>query len=341
MSTQVFPPEISTTIPPPPTPTEILEPEPPFPSPPPAPEIQEPVGGSPQRSIFDRAVSVQVFIGAIGNSKKISTSLVEVAADKDRINVSKKLLDSPEMKAITKLDNEIRMYLYRMALPSLFKSGVYLVPMTVVPEVEETLRSFKTRRKKLVDDFLAAYEQRKREAATQLRELYFPGDYPTAEKIKETYKLEWLFMNFGTPGKLREISAAFFEEQREKMAERVAEATEEVTLALRKGFQDLVAHLADKLTPKADGTKKTFHGTSVEKVRDFISTFDARNIADDDELKTLVEQARGLLDGVNPADLRKDETVRANVQSGFEAITKNLDALIQDAPSRMISFEDE
>jgi hypothetical protein len=49
--------------------------------------------------MMDNAVCVAVTIGRLGNSRKISSSRVEVDADRDLIKVGKTLLDSPELGA--------------------------------------------------------------------------------------------------------------------------------------------------------------------------------------------------------------------------------------------------
>jgi len=295
----------------------------------------------PQGSIFDRAVSLTVTFGAIGNRRKISASQVDVDADKAWIAASKQLLDSPELRAIRKLDGEIRTYLYKLCLPSMMKSGIFLLPMTLVPNVENTLHDYNVSRQKLVDDFLAAYEQRKQEAAAKLQDLYNPDDYPSEGKVRSAFTLEWQYVTFTTPGKLREISAAFFEAERDKMAAKVAEATNEIQQLLRATMQELVTHMVERLEPGADGKKKTFHKTTVENLAEFLRTFDARNITDDQQLKGLVDQAVSLLEGLDADKLRSNESLRAGVQSSLSDIKATLDTLVVEGANRCITFDEE
>jgi hypothetical protein len=63
-------------------------------------------------TMMDNAVCVAVTIGRLGNSRKISSSQVEVDADKDLIRVGKTLLDSPELRDVQSFDGQIRQMLY-------------------------------------------------------------------------------------------------------------------------------------------------------------------------------------------------------------------------------------
>jgi hypothetical protein len=73
---------------------------------------------------------------------------------------------------------------------------------------------------------------------------------------------------------------------------------------------------------------------------DFLQTFEARNIADDKELKILVGKAKDLLKGADPEILRDDEAARRQVRDGMAEIKETLDKLVVERPARMISFED-
>ena len=64
-------------------------------------EIQEPGTDLARKTVF-----IKLHLGLLGNSRKVSSSQVEVDADKELIRVAKTLLDSPELQAIRTLDGE-------------------------------------------------------------------------------------------------------------------------------------------------------------------------------------------------------------------------------------------
>ena len=72
---------------------------------------------SSDNELAKQTVFIKLHLGLLGNSRKVSSSRVEVDADKALIRVSKTLLDSPELQAIRTLDGDIRHFLYDMCLP--------------------------------------------------------------------------------------------------------------------------------------------------------------------------------------------------------------------------------
>lgn len=64
----------------------------------------------------------------------------------------------------------------------------------------------------------------------------------------------------------------------------------------------------DKLTPKPDGTRKKFVGA--DRLLEFLDTFAKKDVATNGELRVLVEEVRGLLQGQDIERLRKDQNLR-------------------------------
>jgi hypothetical protein len=91
-----------------------------------------------------KTVFIKLHLGLLGNSRKVSSSRVEVDADKDLIRVAKTLLDSPELQAVRTLDGELRRYLYDTCLP--FEVGIHLLPLGLLETVDEKLAEFKEKR---------------------------------------------------------------------------------------------------------------------------------------------------------------------------------------------------
>jgi hypothetical protein len=60
---------------------------------------------------------------------------------------------------------------------------------------------------------------------------------------------------------------------------------------------ELVSHLRDRLEDQPDGKPQRLRESTVQKLRDFLATFDLRNVVDDQELKEQVDSARALLAG--------------------------------------------
>ena len=147
---------------------------------------------------------IKVRLQRLGNTRKVSTSQVEVDTDKALIRVSKHLIDSAELRQITNFDAEVRRYLCNTCLP--FDVGIHLCPFALLEQVEGRLRKFAEDRQSLVAAFLTAYPALCHEAATRLRTLYNPQDYPPIEYVRGQFGFTWQYMSFGVPEQLREIS---------------------------------------------------------------------------------------------------------------------------------------
>ena len=136
------------------------------------------------------------------------------------------------------------------------------------------------------------------------------------------------------------LPASMIERERQKIEDNFKGLYEEVRGATRGLMADLVGHLVERLTPDPDGRKKTFQKTSVTNLSEFLDTFHLKNITDDAELAELTEQAKLLLSGVAPTDLRTSKPLHDEVLTGMQEVKAKLDELILKAPSRGISLED-
>ncbi|MGD0009843.1 MAG: DUF3150 domain-containing protein [Terriglobia bacterium] len=206
---------------------------------------------SSDNELAKQTVFIKLHLGLLGNSRKVSSSQVAVVADKALIRVSKTLLDSPELRAIRTLDGDIRHFLYDMCLP--FEVGIHLLPLGLVETVDERLHEFKYKRGELVESFLSAYPRLCQEAAGRLRTLYNPADYPPVDDVRSRFTFGWQYVSYGVPEQLREISAQFFQEEREKAVVAMSEACSEIQQVMRASLLELVSHLRDRLGDQPDG----------------------------------------------------------------------------------------
>jgi hypothetical protein len=278
--------------------------------------------------IYQKTIALSLDRAKFGNRRKVSMANVEVDADKHMLALSKRLLDSPELKAIATLDNEAQAFLNDVAVPSFFKPGVYLVPLGAVEKVEAKLSAIRDQRTAALDAFIAAYPAAVDAMKTVLRDMYNPGDYPSAEEMRRQFGFSWRYLNLGTPNQLQSINGKLFAEQRKQIEATVQDAAQEIRVMLRGSMQQIIAHMLDRLTPGADGKPKVFRDSLVENFNKFIDNFSLRNITDDAELQTLVTQAKAIVGGVDVKMLRDDAALRQNIVTGIETIKTTLDTMV-------------
>lgn len=290
------------------------------------------------RELLERSVLFSISFRVFGNTRKVDSSLVEVDADKDSIGVNKRLLDSKELAEINRKDAQFQQWLRRQSLPSPFGNGIYIMPLVSVEAIEQRCTAYQAERKGLVDAFLDVLADQVRDARGRLRSAFSERDYPPAEVVESRFQMAWSYLSLTAPGNLPPTLVA---REREKIAAQWQEALAEGRQVLRAGMADLVDWLLDKAQGISDGQKKIIKPTKLAGVQEFLDSFAARNLTGDEELAALVEQAKGLLRGIDPETLRKSQDTRTQVSEGFAEIKRQLTPLLTDRPVRLINLDDE
>lgn len=286
-----------------------------------------------------RTVLLVTELKRVGNRKKVSSARVEVDADKEAISVSKTLLDAPQLLDIINYDTAIRRLIGLTCLPSFFRGGMFLLPLQSVERVESRLQEMQEERARLVSVFLSDYPQLVETARARLRGLFEILDYPAVDAVAQEFDFSWRYLSFDVPATLQAIDLQVFNREREKQARQWDEAAGQIQTLLRANLLDLVANMNERLAPTADGQRKIFKNSLVSNLTDFLKTFDARNIVDDAELARVCAQARSLLEGVDPQLLRESQDVRAQVQTGFAQVQRELSEMVVNRPTRRIVMQ--
>lgn len=292
-------------------------------------------------SIFKRAVCVQLQISRLGTRRKIDSGAVQTDADRELVHVSADILKAPELEAIKTHDRALAEYIKNLASgPAIFKGGVYMVALSLIEQLDaEVMRRLATRAE-LVEKFLTVYETRRQQTSAQLASLADRVKWPTLDRVRASFDAEIRYLALDTPETLKGIKAEIFERERVKAEREWSAALDECRQVLRAAFADLVEHLADRLTPGENGKPKIFRDSLVKNMDEFLSTFQARNIADDAALAELVERARGVMRGVSAQDLRDQDALRAAVAMSMKDIKSAIDPLVTDRPSRAYNDEE-
>lgn len=293
---------------------------------------------SPPVDLAANSVMLVIRLGRMGNRRRVPTDMVTVDADPNAVHVGKELLESPELKAIQTEDEGLRRWLYARSLPSYgtLRDGVYRLPLALVDQVDEELEAFRQRREALIATFLERYPAMVNESLVRLRALYNPSDYPHLGQVAERFTFSYRYLAFMTPGTL---SARLLAREREKAAAEVSTEVEEIKLALRSSFAELVYHAADRLRVGPDGKKMVFRDSLVQKLEEFLTYFNQRNIVDDGELAGLVERARAVMHGLAPQELRDDDSLRQQVQHTMQTIKDTMDGAMMLRPTRRLILD--
>ena len=291
-----------------------------------------------EQSLSESTVILQVKFGLLGDSRKVPSSQVEVDTDKQLLRVAKKILVSPEFEAIRQVDRRVKKYLDGVCVP--FETGTRFLAVPLIEEVDRKLHEFAGERGSLVDRFLDSYPTLCESMSERLRVLHNPMDYPPIDMVKTRFYFTWRYVAYGVPGQLKTISGRIWQEEREKAAQRFAEAQTEAQILLRQSMSELVNHMLDRLESSEDGKAKVFKKSTVSNLSEFLATFDFRNIANDTELKEQVEEARVLLTGVTAEEIRSTADLRTRLKAGMSEIAARLDTMVTTMPRRKFRPEE-
>ncbi len=296
---------------------------------------------TPGQLVAGKTIALVLNIGKFGNSRKASMAAVTVDADKKLLRLSKTLLDSPEFVAIQKFDTALTAKIRKLALTSYFKGGVYLIPLTQVTEINQILTDALPVRNNLIDVAVAAYPQRVAETSERLGDVANPADYPPAERFRNTFYLDYRYVTFETPSRLKAISAAIWQSEVEKAQAKLDSVAGEMQQAARAMLLKLVGHLKDRLQPDVEGKDKRLHKTAITHLTDFLDTFDLRNVTDDKDLADIVGKARDIMKGVDPKMIKSDELIKTSLLAQLDGVAAALDPLVEDEATRLITFDDD
>jgi len=293
-----------------------------------------------------------------GNSRKAPVEKIKTEADgdgnkalasaqdtkaKERLKLSKKLIVSEEYDAIKSFFGELRSWTYDHTVPSFFKEGFQLCsnhPEALQALIDKYEKAITTDLPALVDKLIAAYPNQVLTARADLEPagLFNADDYPDADTLRDSFGIEYHFIAFtvpeGLPPELRATEEA-------KLQKTFADAGEEITLALRASFQELIAHATEKLTTEPGAKPKIFKDTLIGNILQFMETFENRNLMNDTQLEELVTKAREILTGVTPQKLRDLASVRENTRKQFEQIKTALDGMITVKAQRKFNFSED
>jgi hypothetical protein len=284
-------------------------------------------------------VLLNLRISMWGVSRVLPDHEYEVDADKAMVRATKKILECPEYEFLLQLKRSIHRRLRTLALPGeILRAGVYPISVGMVQTVEQTLEDFSVRWGVGVLGLGEVWDLRVREVEDRLRALYDEEDYPSWERVRGCFDVRWNYFTINTPQILQAISAKLFVREQAKATVQWNEMLDEIRDGLRLTFKELVDALVDKLTPRPDGTRKKLVG--VDRLLEFLDTFSKKDVANDKELRVLVEEVRGLLNGQDISRLRKDQGLRELIQERMQGVKVVLDTLFEDAPARQIVLRD-
>jgi len=306
--------------------------------------LRKPAPDTANQILMEKAVCLTLKFSVLGVTRQVNTENVleqdiRESTDITLLRVTKRLLEHPSYNAILRNDAALVDYLKRRCLPFPLKQGMFLLPIGLLPEVDARLQQFGTFRQNLVGLFCEAYGEMVAKAKERLGPLFDPLEYPDQATLASAFRFRTNYVNFGLPDSLEAVDSSIYKREREKAERQWAEASDEIRDTLRRSFSELIAHAIDLLTGREDGKKRQFRNGFVERIQEFLDTFNARNLTNDDDLARLVQQAKAVFSGVPIEELRADGNTREAIRTAFGEVKSALTEMVDLRPKRRIRFD--
>jgi hypothetical protein len=267
-------------------------------------------------NIADRILFLTINCTRLGNLRTSSVTL-NTNANEGMFHTAKKLLNSPELKAIALRDGEVKRSLLPYLLP--YKLGCAIVPSASGKAVEAILDAYeKVERPSLVAALVAAYDERVAESKLLLKDEWDAAQYLTKEQVAAEFTFDYDLFSLTLPADLKDKAHAS-----------IMSAANGINDALAAAAQTMVAKLADSLKPDADGKFGKVYDKQFVVLQDFLAGFDVRNVTSNQELKTQMDKLKALLAGVDPEKVRNNEGLRLSIAENMAKATESLTTMVQ------------
>jgi hypothetical protein len=276
----------------------------------------------------------------LGCRKTLTPAQKHEAADAfgaagEYVSAAKKLLDTthPSYKAVTAVRGRIISHWKGLSLPYP-EPGLRLIRQSDIAAFNVQMTTLQAELAEAVEELDTRYGELKSAARRRLGRLYSESDYPAS--LRDLFAVAWDFPSFEPPTYLRQLSPELYKQESRRIAARFEEAVQLAEAAFTEEFSKVVAHLTERLSGQEDGKPKVFRDSAIENLAAFFDRFRHLNVQSSEQLDQLVEQAKHIVRGVQPQQLRDNQSLRQQIAGQLSAVQSQVEGLLVDRPRRNI-----
>jgi hypothetical protein len=256
-----------------------------------------------------------------------------VQSDAGRYN--KVLIESSEIKKVTKATNAARTFFYHHTLP--WSDEYRIRPTQGYLDFMNALGEHKSEFQNKVVDFCGMYSDLQTKARITLKGMYNPGDYPTPEKLSKKFDFSVSILPL--------VGAQDFriDLSKEQVAQMGAQLEKQNAKAVRAAMRtawsrlyEAVSHMADKLS----GEKTVFRNSLVDNLEELTKVLPVLNITNDPELAKVCDEISHTLCSYDPDTLRKDDLARNKTGKNAKKISEAIEKVLEDKNDEPESDDD-
>lgn len=251
------------------------------------------------------------------------------------LSAGKKLLDTshPAFKAVTAIRGRAVSYFEGISLP-FPEPGIRLIRQDAIAGFDRQIAEFREELAAAVTELDRHYDELRTAARQRLGDLFDPTDYP--DSLVGLFVIEHDYPSVEPPPYLRQLSPDLYERECQRVQARFDEAVQLAEQAFLDELSRIVEHLIERLSGQSDGKPKVFRDSAITNITDFFDRFRQLNVRSNEQLDELVHNAQQIVRGVEPQQLRDDQSLRQRVSTQMTALQSYLDQLLIDRPRRNI-----
>ena len=256
-------------------------------------------------------------------------------ADTKSVSASKKLLDTnhPAFRAATAVRKQAADHWKANTLPYT-EPGMRLIKRVDVPTFDVFMTSVRAELNEAVEQLELHFDELIDQARERLGDLFDPADYDM--NLHRLFGIEWDYPSCNPPEYLLQVSPQLYYSECSRVQHRFDEAVKLAEQAFADELEQLVTHLGERLRGDGDGSPKVFRDTAVTNLAEFLDRFQRLNIRSDDQLDRLVADARRIVGGVVPQQLREQSELRQRVATELSRVEASLEGWMTERPRRSI-----
>ncbi|HEY1859681.1 MAG TPA: hypothetical protein VGG61_04970 [Gemmataceae bacterium] len=251
------------------------------------------------------------------------------SADAGRYN--KLLIEAKRLEQINKIVSKARTLHYTMTKPWC-DEGMRILPNVLHGKFADEFRVLKREFAQAADDFCRDYPSFVAERKAKLNGLFDEKDYPSAETIREKFKLETKTFPVPDADDFRSdvLDADTIDDIKREIGETSDAVLDDAMKDTAAQIIKVVGHMSEKLAAyqSKTGERTWFADTLVGNVRELADLLPAFNLTNDPALDQLAKRIQSELCAEEPATLRKNSTVRESVKASADSILKDVESLL-------------
>ncbi len=265
-------------------------------------------------------------------------------AKQDIDGMEKRLFSKTGFKELDNLMSETSKLRERFKmLGQPFASGQTIMKVGTLKKFVAMKEEIKAARNGLVEALVAAWllATSKEEVDSQF---WDERDYRPAEAIPALFTFKTTILGFVSEELLKEqVGEAALKAEQEDMVNALAEVKRDGIALMRESIAEMVAGLAESLTPGPSGEKKRFSASSVTKIVEYLDCYSDRDLWGDTALQAEVEKLRKMVAGIDvdklSAGAKGDEALREKVRKQMESAKAGMSKLLVGTGSRSFQLE--